>query len=369
MLTSDNIAEIVRGAQAAAVDDSLWEGWANSIVRMVGSTGGLFGIIDQKAKAMQRTHPIFENIRGYEEYMEGMGARDPQVVRCMTLRGSSIYTDDEHLDLSNPSVRDYMRWQEDRLNFSSHITLTAQADANHVSAFSIHFARQYGERARRLKAAYKRFLPDVANAMRLGFVLSDYLTQSYWEGAQSLMDDRAAFLLSEYGRVMKVNAKAEELLRDRSSLGMRHSYLTCHKPELDSKLQALIAAATARFDPRGGTIRLDAAMGERPTIAEIFPIHRSRRTMAVSEAAAILVVNSASVVKPMGHQRLIDAFGLTAAEDRVAEYLMRGETDGAIAYRLGIAVSTVRTHVKVILAKTQTRTKAELAHLLTLVAR
>jgi DNA-binding CsgD family transcriptional regulator len=44
---------------------------------------------------------------------------------------------------------------------------------------------------------------------------------------------------------------------------------------------------------------------------------------------------------------------------------MRGLSDAMIAEQLGIGVGTVRTHQKQLLAKTETRSKAEAAHLLT----
>jgi DNA-binding CsgD family transcriptional regulator len=61
-------------------------------------------------------------------------------------------------------------------------------------------------------------------------------------------------------------------------------------------------------------------------------------------------------------------FGLTDAEARVADGLRLGKPDEDIASVLGVKVSTVRTHIKMILAKTETRTKAEAAHLLTLLS-
>ena len=56
---------------------------------------------------------------------------------------------------------------------------------------------------------------------------------------------------------------------------------------------------------------------------------------------------------------------LTCAEARVAMLTMRGLSDAMIADELGIGIGTVRTHQKQLLAKTETRSKAEAAHLLT----
>jgi DNA-binding CsgD family transcriptional regulator len=64
-------------------------------------------------------------------------------------------------------------------------------------------------------------------------------------------------------------------------------------------------------------------------------------------------------------------FGLSVAEARLAQGLARGETLEKVARCLGIKMSTARTHLKVIFAKTGTRRQAaltaalsRLAHLL-----
>ena len=60
-----------------------------------------------------------------------------------------------------------------------------------------------------------------------------------------------------------------------------------------------------------------------------------------------------------------EMFSLTRMEASVAALTMRGLSDDTIAAQLGIGVGTVRTHQKQLLAKTETRSKAEAAHLLT----
>ena len=60
-----------------------------------------------------------------------------------------------------------------------------------------------------------------------------------------------------------------------------------------------------------------------------------------------------------------DMFGLTPMEARVAMLTMRGLPDAAIATELGIGLGTVRSHEKQLLAKTESKSKAEIAHLLT----
>ena len=57
-------------------------------------------------------------------------------------------------------------------------------------------------------------------------------------------------------------------------------------------------------------------------------------------------------------------YGLTAAECRLAANLCDGETPSAIARRLHVSESTVKTHLQSIFDKTQTRRQVQLIKLL-----
>jgi DNA-binding CsgD family transcriptional regulator len=91
--------------------------------------------------------------------------------------------------------------------------------------------------------------------------------------------------------------------------------------------------------------------------------------MALAEPAALVIITDIAPPMNVRSNWLQDIFDFTPAELRVAEWLVQGMGDDLIAHELGIAVSTARTHIKSILGKTQTRSKAELAHLLTMIVR
>lgn len=363
-LSSDDLGKIVAEVQAASLDDSRWAAWTETMISHSRGRGGLFGVVNQRLGQIVRSHPVTDSAKGWEEYVGGMMAFDPQLLHCGARSGSTVYTDIEHVDLTDPVTRDYMKWQEDRFDFCTHIALTAQIDSAHMAVFSLHFPREHGERAQQLKAAYRTILPHFANAMKLGFAMSDLLTQAYWDGAQSMIDSQAAFLLSEEGRVLQANAAAEQLI-SQNALAYRQGRLACHHPQSNEKLQSLIGRALSFPFPVGGLARLERGGEMSPLFAEIFPVDRPRRVMAISEAGALLIVKSRSDALAPKLDELVAAFDLTLAEARVAAHLVSGRTDEIIAVNLGLAVSTVRSHVKAVLAKTHTRSKAEAAHLLT----
>jgi len=102
--------------------------------------------------------------------------------------------------------------------------------------------------------------------------------------------------------------------------------------------------------------------GQSMTSAELqFPSGRSfrcdisRRSERGGGRLLLLVLHPA-------HDRteIYDQFDLTDRERQVAELLARGQTSDEICEAMSIGINTLKTHVANLLAKTATRTRAEL---------
>lgn len=370
MISSDDIQTIISGAQSAALDDSLWQGWAENIINASDSSGANFVVISKPSNLIVRSHPFIDNPKGYEEYLEGMVLHDPQWPRCISEHRCSVYTDRDHVDLTRPDTRDYMQWQYDRFRFNSHITMAMNIDADFTVGFSIHFDRPNAGMAEALRPLYGRMLPQVASAMKLGFSHSELMTKAYWEGLSAREDHRAVILLDENGRMIRCNSRAEHLLADAQMIRVKDRRLKSAAAPFDARFEVLTTRAIARISPLGGAIRLTGAIDQtKAAVAEFFPLNRARRFMALAEPAALVIITDIAPPMNVRSNWLQDIFDFTPAELRVAEWLVQGMGDDLIAHELGIAVSTARTHIKSILGKTQTRSKAELAHLLTMIVR
>lgn len=78
--------------------------------------------------------------------------------------------------------------------------------------------------------------------------------------------------------------------------------------------------------------------------------------------AIVLVAKPSQIALPDVHQ-LRNHFGLTEAQARLGIEIAKGHGLQVCARRLGIAVTTARTHLKQIFAKTDTRRQAEFVRL------
>lgn len=130
----------------------------------------------------------------------------------------------------------------------------------------------------------------------------------------------------------------------------------------------------------GGTLRDavraagdEAAMGRRgvalparrrdgsPLLMNVMPLERRSRGAGIAPTAAAAVFIAETGAPPaMPRDALTLLFGLTPTEARVAELVVAGEDNARIAYALGIAESTLKTHMLRIYDKTGEHSRAGL---------
>ncbi len=183
----------------------------------------------------------------------------------------------------------------------------------------------------------------------------------------------ALFLIDGAGRVCATSEAAAALLTQGDGIALKGGRLELTDAAADRRFGALLRGALAAVESGavGGAmhvLRMSGAgdVGGR-RFMRVSPLPRPPSPFEMFRPAAIVqVIDPVDTGIRDGAAELADLFGLTPAECQVAALLRLGLPDEAIAHRTGRRLSTVRSHVKAILAKTETRGKAELAHLLTL---
>lgn len=225
---------------------------------------------------------------------------------------------------------------------------------------------QFSEEKRREMGAYMfhlsrwakhLFLADeLRGAASSGFFALETLGQGIL-----ILDDRSAVLFA--------NQAAQRLLGNvLTSRGLRTSWAP--GAQLKSQLRQTIRDRQAR------TVPLPHAIGGRPTqlVLSLLPLPRDRgmgvRMPSGMEAvsrvldpalpggigaipsASLVVLIRAQVASPAGPGRYQRTFGLTPAEARLADALAHGASPQGYADTAGLSVTTVRTQIRALLAKT-----------------
>lgn len=186
--------------------------------------------------------------------------------------------------------------------------------------------------------------------------------------AETLDRLRAAVILVEAGaRIVHANAAGLRLLREGNVVRAVNGSLTESTSRADKRLRGVILAAAEgdeAIGKAGIALPLTAKTGER-YVAHALPLVSRRRWRAgeVGAARAAIFIHKASLETSSPPVAIAEAYRLTMTELRVLFAIV--EVGGApeVAETLGIAASTVRTHLGRVYEKTGVSRQADLVKL------
>jgi DNA-binding CsgD family transcriptional regulator len=209
--------------------------------------------------------------------------------------------------------------------------------------------------------------PHLCRSVTLGFRIDGYLAMH--QAAFNVLDRLAdgVIVLDRKAHVLFANATARRMTEE-GALRLQQSIGT-YAPAYTQRLNELIR--TALLGGAGGTMSLPHNLDGRLLTILVSSI-RGKDLARLSDAgvkdAAVLLfaidpANRRSI--PLG--QIMDAYGLTHAEARVALAASSGNTILETAQSLGLSPNTIKTHLRRVFAKTATGRQAELAGLITAV--
>lgn len=205
------------------------------------------------------------------------------------------------------------------------------------------------------RAAHIRFQAQDASAMLAG--LSDVADRSV----------TAVLLLERDGRVRFANKAASAMAATADGFLLRNGQFEIPDRNDDAAFQRLVAGAVGGLQspdaPRGGVMRLARRTGKGSYTVTVAPVKREASWFG-REPMALVLIADPDVTPVPPRQMLAQLFGFTAAEIRVAERLMMGDSPEQAAAFLQVKTATARWHLASIYRKTGTNRQAELVRLL-----
>jgi len=168
---------------------------------------------------------------------------------------------------------------------------------------------------------------------------------SHWLAATLDEIDYGLLLLAGGTQVVHVNHAARAELNSSHPLQLLGRDVRARRTEDVRPLaEALQAAAT-----RGLRKLLTLGEGEQRISISIVPLSPPREG---AEPVTLVLLGKRRVCEVLSVQAFALSHGLTSAEARVLAALCRGTSPGRIASEIGVAISTVRTHIGNIRQKT-----------------
>lgn len=175
------------------------------------------------------------------------------------------------------------------------------------------------------------------------------------------------FLVDDQKRLQHMNAAATRMLRAGLPFSATASgRLHLGTPAEDGAFQRAItdAIATSQSRGRGAGADLRAARDGRADLSIVVaPIGTRSDALAAHRAAALILVRDPEDSMPSLAKTLAALYALTPAEARLLEAIGRGDAVGEYADANRVSVNTVRSQIKSIQAKTDTRRQSELVRL------
>ena len=176
--------------------------------------------------------------------------------------------------------------------------------------------------------------------------------------------------LNARGEIAVANDRARDVLRAGDGLFDKRRLLFAHMSEDNDDLQELLGRALPPFGAQGagGSTTIRRSGDLPPLVLHVHPVDSRETDFQVWPVAAlVLVVDPANgaVVDP---NVAAEAFGFTRTEGWVAALLARGMSVSEISVAAGRKESTIRSHVKHMLAKHGFSRQTELVRLVQTVA-
>lgn len=173
-------------------------------------------------------------------------------------------------------------------------------------------------------------------------------------------------LVSANCGIVHANPRAEALLDQGAVLASHHGFLASPVPGLQHAVGNTVRRlAQDETDIPGNGIGLSIqAPDHAARTLHLLPLAQGAiRVKLAGDAVAAIFVSDASANQNFGREVLQSMFELTQAELGVFERVVAAKSTQKIAAELGIASSTVRTHVLHLFQKTATHSRADLVQL------
>ncbi len=220
-----------------------------------------------------------------------------------------------------------------------------------------------GERVRpEHKSRVAVLLPHVERAVRISDLLKLRTDQAADLAAMAESLATGMILVDGTAEVRGINAAARQLIASHPELGLVGARLRLPGDAAGTAVRAAIqACAEARQDASGATVLIDGAEQDG-LLVHVMPLTCPQDGRPGAAVAALFLTNPAAPSRaPV--EAFVSHYGLTPSETRVLVALLEGKNPRAIAAAQGVAMPTVRTHLRRIYEKTGAAGQADVVRL------
>jgi len=218
-----------------------------------------------------------------------------------------------------------------------------------------------------MRRRMKLIVPHVRRAVRTGKVID--LRQAEAATFADILDglSPAVILVDAHGHIVHGNAASHRVLEKGDFLRSVQGRLTATDTEVDEALHSAIVAASAEAESggKGTAVPLTGSSGSDRYVAHVLPLVVGERRKAgpTSTTVAALFVRKAELETRPPSEVIGKTYKLTPTELRVLRAIVNVGGVRQVAGNLGVADTTVKTHLGRLFEKTGVSRQADLVKL------
>jgi DNA-binding CsgD family transcriptional regulator len=368
MSESEQLSALIGDIYDAALDPTLWIGVLEKTARFV---GGPAAALFSKDAASKRGDVVYDcGIDPYyrQLYFEKYIKLDPLTIGHFfaeveqPVAVADIMSYDEFLE-----TRAYREWGRpqglvDVLNVALDKTATSAA------MYCVFRHERDGRVDDEMRRRMRLIVPHMRRAVLIGRVI-DLKTSEAATFADTVDGISAGmFLVDANGRIVHANASGHAMLAEGTLLRVIGGKLVPNDVSAEQGLNEVYTMAERGDEAvgvKGIAVPLTASDGEHH-VAHVLPLTSGARRQAgatYAAAAAVFVQHKGALDAPSPQEVIAKLYKLTPTELRVLLAIVQVGGVPEVAETLGIAESTVKTHLLRLFAKTRTKRQADLVKL------
>jgi DNA-binding CsgD family transcriptional regulator len=362
--------ELTQLAYEALDRPSAWQELLDGIVAATQRTQGLLSIVypEQPVYSIQISSGAPpEALREYADRWLGQDIWatrvDPFSVPVGKLLLSQDICPDEILEAS-----DYYRQFLLRYNWHYGGGVRLSGQSHQMAVLSVTGPKAHGPLNSQHIAILNRVIPHLCRAVRVHEKIAELRRQNAAAVQSASRPDDGVVLATTKGHVLYSDPTADRILARADGLRLRGPFLAACDPEDQSHLQRAIREAT-QIDrvrlPAPVRLPIRRQPGGLPYLVLVQPATPADPSpMSFTlPTALVTLIDPTRASAAVDTEMLRQVFHLSVAEARLAEQLAAGLTPKGAAQASGITISTVRTQLRAVFAKTGCSRQSELVQL------
>jgi DNA-binding CsgD family transcriptional regulator len=367
MEEDEELTQLIGEIYDAALNPSLWPGVLEKSTRFVGGSGAALFSKDATAKSGNLYYDFGTDPYYTKLYFEKYVRLDPITTGHLVadieqpVATADLMSYDEFLE-----TRFYREWAQPQ-GLVDFVSAVLDKSATSIAMFGVFRHERQGLVDETTRYRMKLIVPHIRRAVLIGKLFN--LKQAEAATVFDTLDSLSAgiILVDGSGHIVHINAAAKAILRANDFLRSVGGQLVASNAAVDQSLRDAFAAASNGDDEigvKGIALPLIAQGGDK-YVAHVLPLTSGarRREGVAYTAAAALFIRKAELEGLPAPEIIAKTYNLTPTELRVLLAIVEVGGVPEVAAALGVAVTTIKTHLSRLFEKTGVNRQADLVKL------